>query len=60
MNRYLLLEDSNLEDGLGYFKPSNGFGVAFLGFFTWVQLMCYMIPIPLYVTVEMIKMFMGW
>ena len=23
---------------------------------TWLQLMCYMIPIPLYVTVEMIKL----
>jgi len=57
---YLLLEDSNLSDGNGYFKPSNGGLVAILGFFTWVQLMAYIIPIPLYVTIEMIKLFLGY
>jgi len=56
---YLELESSNTEDGLGYFKPSNGFVTAVLGFLTWIQLMAYMIPIPLYVTVEMIKLFSG-
>lgn len=56
---YLLLYSSSIHDGLGYFNPDDPWLVGLLGFFTWVQLMCYVIPIPLYVTVEMIKLFMG-
>jgi len=56
---YLNLAASTIDDGLGYFKPDDAGTAGLLGFFTWVQLMCYMIPIPLYVTIEMIKLFTG-
>lgn len=60
---YLMMDDTS-DYAAGYFDPNHAGLVSLVGFGTWMILQAYMIPISLYVTLEMIKLLMatwiGW
>lgn len=56
---YLQLKESDINSKAGYFNCENPFVIGLLGFFSWLQLMAYIIPIPLAVTIEVLKLFNG-
>ena len=60
---YLQLHNTD-EDYAGYFNPDKPFLVALIGFGTWMVLQAYMIPLSLYVTLEvnklMVATWVGW
>ncbi|KAI5437312.1 Phospholipid-transporting ATPase 3, variant 4 [Lathyrus oleraceus] len=52
---YLYLESSSEEEGMSQFNPRNRFLVFLLTMFTFITLYSTIIPISLYVSIEMIK-----
>merc|ERR1712023_161322 len=54
-----LIHDCRVQQFRWLLRCDDGFLVGLLGLGLWIQLMAYIIPIPLTVTLEMVKLFNG-